>query len=258
LKMKVLIIEDEDLAAKRLRKMLEAEIPGIIIDGPIDTVKNATSHLLENKDYDLIFLDIQLADGKSFSIFEKVEINIPVIFTTAYDEYAIQAFDLNSIDYLLKPIQQTKLKSSIEKYQKIKMAFNKENDLNRLTDLLTILRQPTQAAYQSRFLVSKGDMLLPVTIEEISYFQAEDKIVFIVLKDNNRLIINNSLDELEQKVDPKIFFRVNRQYLVSVLSIKKVHYYFNYKLRLELTPPSSDEVVVSRQRVSEFKAWMNG
>jgi two-component system, LytTR family, response regulator LytT len=255
--MNVLIIEDEDLAAKRLKKMLELEIPGIQVHGPIDTVKNAISHLSEHRDYDLIFLDIQLADGRSFSIFESVEINTPVIFTTAYDEFAIKAFDLNSIDYLLKPIQQLKLHNSIEKYRKLKGLFNNENQ-NILTDLLATFKHQSANSFQSRFLVSKGDTLLPVNITDIAYFQAEDKVVFIILNDNTRLILNYSLDVLEQKVDPKLFFRVNRQYLVSAPSIRKVHYYFNYKLKLELNPQTEGEVVVSKLKTADFKSWMNG
>lgn len=256
--MRVLIIEDEELAANRLKKMLEIEIPGIETAGPVDTVKDAIAHLTKDKNYDLLFLDIQLADGKSFSIFEKIEIDIPVIFTTAYDEYAIKAFDLNSIDYLLKPIQQKKLSGSLEKYRKLKDSFNKGKDIQQLSDLLLSLWQQPAAVYQSRFLVSKGDMLLPVLIDDIAYFHAEDKVVLIILKDNSRLIINQSLDELENKVDPKAFFRVNRQFLVSAHSIRKVHYYFNYKLKLELTPTAAEEVIVSKLRASEFKSWMNG
>jgi two-component system, LytTR family, response regulator LytT len=255
--MKVLIIEDEDLAAKRLRKMLLSEIPDVQIYGPIDTVKNAISHLSEARDYDLIFLDIQLADGKSFTIFEKVDINTAVIFTTAYDEYAIDAFDLNSIDYLLKPIHPAKLHKSIEKFKKLQGLLDRGN-LIQMSEMMATLRLQAPTIYQSRFLVSKGETLFPVTIDEVAYFQAEDKVVFIILKDSNRLIINHSLDELEQKINPKLFFRINRQYLVSVNAILKVHYYFNYKLKLDLNPSSTEDVVVSKAKASEFKSWMNG
>ncbi len=256
--MKVLIIEDEDLAAGRLMQLLKEEIPEISISGPIDTVKNAVIHLSANRDYDLIFLDIQLADGKCFSIFEQVNIDIPIIFTTAYDEYAIKAFELNSIDYLLKPIQKERFKNSLEKYRNLKGVFEKQNILNEVTELFTSLKQQTKAVYQSRFLVNKGDSLLPISTSDIAYFYAEDKVVFLSTNENLRYIVNFSLEELEPRLDPQRFFRVNRQYIVSVDSIRKVHYYFNYKLKLELSPETLSDVVVSKTRTNDFRKWMNG
>ncbi|NVO20557.1 MAG: response regulator transcription factor [Bacteroidetes bacterium] len=256
--MKVLIIEDEEHAANRLQKLLTEEIPDIQIEGPLDTVKKAIQHLEKNQDYDLLFLDIQLADGKSFSIFERIKLNIPIIFTTAFDEYAIKAFDLNSIDYLLKPIQRAKLKISLKKFRKLEDYYGKSPELSQISEILSALKQTSEVPYQSRFLLSKGDSLLPVGISEIAYFYAEDKVVFVVLNDQSRIIFNSSLDEIEKKVDPKLFFRVNRQFLISVKAIKKVHFYFNYKLKLELNPVSEEEVIVSRLRAADFKAWMNG
>jgi len=255
--MKVLIIEDEELAAKRLSQMLRKEVPEIEIHGPIDTVKNAISHLRDARDYDLIFLDIQLADGRSFSIFEQVRIQTPVIFTTAYDEFAVKAFELNSVDYLLKPIQQIKLKASLEKFRKLREMFSRDSSNQFLNELMSTLRSQPVAIYQNRFLVSKGDSMIPVNVNEIAYFFAEDKVVFLVRNDGTRFIIPYSLEDLETKLDPATFFRVNRQYIVSVPSIRKVHHHFNYKLKIELTPLAEEDVIVSKSRTNEFKAWMN-
>jgi DNA-binding LytR/AlgR family response regulator len=254
--MKVLIIEDEVLAAQRLKQMLQAEIPGIIVDGPLDTVKASIRHLSEHNEYELIFLDIQLADGKSFSIFENISLNNPVIFTTAYDEYAIKAFELNSLDYLLKPIQSSKLSQALAKFRKLKETFGREDQMSLLNEILLKVKNE-QSIYQSRFLVNKGDSLIPVPVEDVAYFYAEDKVVILMCKDATKYIINYSLEDLEQKTDPTRFFRINRQFLVSVSSIKKVHYYFNYKLKLELLPACEHDAIVSRQKTSDFKAWMS-
>lgn len=256
--MKVLIIEDEELAYRRLVKLLSETDPSIQVEGPVETVKAAIRHLTSEVDYDLIFLDIQLADGKSFSIFETIKLTTPVIFTTAYDEYAIKAFELNSVDYLLKPISSVKLKSAIDKYHKMKEVFGESPTIEFMSKLMGRLKVQTEVVYQSRFLVSKGDSLYPVSAEEIAYFSAEDKVVFLVTTDGKRWIINNSLEELEDKLDPKMFFRVNRQHFVSIQSIRKVHHYFNYKLKLDLHPEPGEEVIVSKARAADFKSWMNG
>jgi DNA-binding LytR/AlgR family response regulator len=254
---RVLIIEDEDPAAKRLVKLLKELEPDVIIDGPIDTVSHAVQHLKVNPQHDLIFLDIQLADGKSFSIFDQVKIEAPIIFTTAYDEFAIKAFELNSIDYLLKPVSLEKLRLSIEKFKKIRDYYNHETFQGQLNSYLKNLKLPSEETYKTRFLVNNGDELLPITIGKIAYFYAEDKAVFLVTGENKRYLINYSLEELEQKLDPKIFFRINRQFISSVESISKIHHYFNYKLKLTLKPDPGTEVIVSKSRTTEFKHWMN-
>ena len=256
--MKVLIIEDEELAYRRLVKLLSESDPTIQVEGPIETVKASIRQLSSGATYDLIFLDIQLADGKSFSIFETIKLTTPVIFTTAYDEYAVKAFELNSIDYLLKPINAVKLQSALDKYHKMKEVFGGSPTTEFMSELMGRLKMHTEVVYQSRFLVSKGDSLYPVSTNEIAYFTAEDKVVFLITIDGKRWIINNSLEELEEKLDPKVFFRVNRQHFVSIHSIRKVHHHFNYKLKLELQPEASEEVIVSKARVADFKSWMNG
>lgn len=255
--MRILIIEDEELAAKRMIQLVKEIEPDAEIFGPLDTVVSAVEHLKANPSYDLMFLDIQLADGRSFSIFEAVKIETPVIFTTAYDEFALKAFDLNSIDYLLKPINKDKLKTAIDKYKKLKEYFGDEVN-TRLYEILKTIRQSDIANYKDRFLVFKGDSLLPIKTKEIACFYAEDKAVLLLTSDNRRFVISNTLDELEGKLDPRCFFRVNRQFIVAVDAVKKVSNYFGFKLKLDIQPDPGIEIVISRARVADFKFWMSG
>jgi DNA-binding LytR/AlgR family response regulator len=256
--MKILIVEDEELAAERLAQLIREIEPDVEISGPLDTIKATVTHLNTRPVYDLIFLDIQLADGKSFSIFEECKVFTPVIFTTAYDEYALQAFELNSIDYLLKPVNREKLKSSLEKFRNLKKYFGTESPNDQLYEMIRNLRTQNSPAYKDRFLISKGDSMIPVKVAEIACFYAEDKEVFLLTHENKRYIIPHSIEELSSKLDPKLFFRVNRQFILSVDSIRKVHNYFNFKLKVEIVPDPKIEIVVSRAKTAAFKAWMNG
>ncbi|MBK6962516.1 MAG: response regulator transcription factor [Bacteroidales bacterium] len=260
--MKILIIEDEELAAVRMKQLLEELEPGCELAGPFDTVISSIAHLKEVRDYDLIFLDIQLADGKSFAIFDAIQVDTPVIFTTAFDEYALQAFDLNSIDYLLKPINKDKLKLSLEKFRKMKSYFGAGTGIGgpnkKLYEMIDSLKEKQSVQYKDRFLVNKGDSLVPVKINEIACFYAEDKVVFLLTIDKRRFIIPQTLEELESRLDPHLFFRVNRQFILSGEAIQKVHNYFNFKLKVELVPDPGIEIIVSRSRGADFKAWMNG
>lgn len=256
--MKVLLIEDEELAATRLAQLIKEIEPQVEIFGPIDTVSGSIAHIQTNPEYDLIFLDIQLADGKSFTIFEECNIITPVIFTTAYDEYALQAFELNSIDYLLKPVNREKLKSSFDKFRKLKDYYGTENPNNQLYEMLKSLKTTQTQVYKDRFLISKGDAMIPVKVSEIACFYAEDKEVFLVTHDNKRSILPNSIEELSLNLNPKLFFRVNRQFIISADAIHKVHNYFNFKLKVELKADPKLEIIVSRAKTTAFKAWMNG
>jgi len=256
--MKILLVEDEELAANRLEQLIREIEPTATVFGPLDSVKTCVSHLKTNPDYDLMFLDIQLADGKSFGIFEECKVNTPVIFTTAYDEYALQAFELNSIDYLLKPVNREKLKAAVLKFRNLKEYFGSENPNNQLYEMIRNLNAAKPSVYKDRFLVSKVDAMIPVKVQEISCFFAEDKEVFLVTNDNKRYIIPHSIEELSSKLDPRLFFRVNRQFIVGTDSIRKVHNYFNFKLKLELLVDSKLEIIVSRAKTPAFKAWMNG
>jgi len=252
----VLIIEDEDIAAKRLISMLKKILPEIEILGPLESVSESIRFFTCNPQPDLIFLDVQLADGMSFEIFDTVQILSPVIFTTAYDEYAIKAFLVNSIDYLLKPISEEKLQMSIQKYIHIKDYYTSANDLNQLKEILKKL-QKGKSSFKTRFLVTKGDTLIPVVMDEIAYFLAEDKIVQLITNDNKKYIINYTLDSLEENLDPDNFFRVNRHCIISLKSVRKIYNHFNYKLKLDLYPTCSGEVILSKSRTTEFKQWLN-
>jgi len=256
--MKILIVEDEELAAERLAQLVKEIEPDVEIHGPIDTVQATVSHLKTSPDYDLILLDIQLADGKSFTIFEECDVLVPVIFTTAYDEYALQAFELNSIDYLLKPVNREKLKLSLEKFRKLKEYYGTGNPNNQLYEMIRKLRALGISVYKDRFLISKGDAMIPVKVSEIACFFAEDKEVLLLTYDNKRYIIPHTIEELSSKLDPKLFFRVNRQYIISAEAIQKVHNYFNFKLKVELKLDSKPDIIVSRSKTLAFKAWMNG
>lgn len=175
-------------------------------------------------------------------------------FTTAYDEYAVKAFELNSVDYLLKPVNKDKLKQSVDKLRRIEDVFRgrqQQNIVNMLREMNTSTRQ-----YKKRFLIHKADRLVPVSVDNAAYFFAEDKVVILVTKSGEQHFVNYTLDSLEKELDPELFFRVNRQYLVSASSIKSISNYFNYKLKLDLKPPAEHEVIVSRQRVRLFRDWM--
>lgn len=254
--MKILIVEDEEPAAGRLAQLLKEIEPEAVVIGPIDTVKATIEHLATGPAYDLILLDIQLADGKSFTIFDECELETPIIFTTAYDEYALKAFELNSIDYLLKPVNKEKLKSSLEKLKKLKEYYGNPN--TQLYEMIRNLRMPENPVFKDRFLIGKGDSMVPVKTTEIACFYAEDKEVFLLTHDNKRFIIPQSVEELTARLDPKLFFRVNRQFIVSLDAIRKVHNYFNFKLKIELNADPKPDIIVSRSKTAIFKAWMNG
>ncbi len=253
---KAIIVEDEGLAAERLQKLIKDVDPNIEILSIIDSVESSINWLRNNPPPDLLFLDIQLADGRSFEIFEHIKVQSPVIFTTAFDEYAIKAFELNSIDYLLKPIKIEELKNSIDKYRKIKEYFSESDLQNKVYNLLSSIKNEDKS-YKNRFLINKGDTLIPVSTNEIAYFYAEDKANFLITFNEQKYFVNYSLDTLQEMLDPKLFQRVNRQFILSVNSIKKVHNYFNYKLKIEVNPLIDKDIIISRANVVEFKKWMN-
>jgi DNA-binding LytR/AlgR family response regulator len=252
--MKVLIIEDEPLARAELKRLIKATGRQMVVLEELDTVEDSVTWLKENPRPDLIFLDIQLADGISFDIFRQVEINTPVIFTTAYDEYAIKAFQLNSIDYLLKPIQQPLLEKALEKLELLQKVKDRASiSQEQLKSLLASVKP----SFKSRLLVRVGDNLKSVEIGEVAYFLAEEDVVFVLLKDGGRYIIDHSLNEMESLLDPKGFFRITRNCIASIGAIKKVSKYFNSRLLVELTPPAPDKMLVSRVRVPDFMKWMD-
>lgn len=258
--MKVLIIEDEPFAQKELERLLNNSGASIEILNFIDSVEESVKWL-QNNNPDLIFMDIQLSDGLSFEIFDKIDIEIPVIFTTAFDEYAIRAFKVNSIDYLLKPVEQKDLAKALEKYENMATKANPkdpvETFLNKeqLEQLLSLYR-PTN--YKSRFIAKLGDNIKHIAVEEIPYFYFEEKVVFLVTKHNDRYIVDYTLDQLEKLLDPKKFFRINRKYITSIDSIDKVSKFFNSRLKIKLKPHIDDEILISRAKVKDFINWLDG
>jgi len=252
--MKILIIEDENLLANELKKTLQRICLDCEILGVIKSVEQGKDWFSKNITADLIISDIQLADGSSFELFKYANTSIPIIFTTAYDDYAIRAFKLNSLDYLLKPIEDEALDAAIKKYRNL---WGKKS--NSITgDILNqLIETRNQKEYRNNFLVRIGDQYKRVQTQDISFFFAEGNTVFLVKKDNKKLIIDFSLEQISYQLDPKEFFRVNRNLLVCSTCITKIHKYFNSRLKLEITPKHSTDVLVTRSRVNGFLSWLN-
>ncbi len=247
----ILIIEDEQPAAKRLWKLIQETDPDAVLTGIIESVSGAIEWLNTHPSPDIIFSDIQLADGISFDIFKIVSPDCPIIFTTAFDQYALEAFKLNSIDYLLKPVKITELKSA---YQKYKTLYRKADlpDLKMLFDSLG----KKETEYKKRFVVKYGEHLKTISIEDIAYFNTEEKITFITLKEGRRYVTDFNLDQLESMLDPKNFFRINRQFIISILSIAEMFSYTKGRVLIKLQPASKIETIVSTERSSSFKNWL--
>lgn len=253
--MNVLIIEDEHFSAERLKQQLLLLNPKIHILNVLDSVKSSIKWFLNNAEPDLIFLDIHLADKNSFEIFKEIKITAPIIFTTAYNQYAIQAFKVNSIDYLLKPIDIDELKIALGKYENLYLHKKKENQSFDRELLQSLLQQPN---YKNRFLVKKGSQFESIQTEEIVYFFSENKLTSLVTVKGNRYLIDQSLEELSTLVNPKDFFRINRQMILGIDSVVKIHAFFNGRLKLEIVhQDSKEEIFVSRERVQAFKEWLD-
>jgi len=250
--MKVLLVEDEKVAANRLEKMLLEIDPDIQVMAKTGTITESAKWLLNNQ-ADLIFLDIQLADGVSFSIFDQVNVNTPVIFTTAYDQYAIKAFQLNSIAYLLKPIRKKELEDSLQKFKNIKSAFTIDFD-----SLLEGIQGKKQD-YKKRFLIQIGDKIKKVETSEIAWFHAVEKNVFLKTFQHKSMAIDYSLDALENLLDPGQFFRINRKYFVNMDAIESMTAFSRGRVKIKLNPPADDEMetIVSVERAANFKKWLN-
>ncbi|WP_083629611.1 LytR/AlgR family response regulator transcription factor [Tenacibaculum agarivorans] len=243
-----IIIEDEDIAAIKLQKMIQELDAEIHIARILSSVKESIAYLKEHKP-DLIFLDINLSDDNSFEIFNVVtDIKSKIIFTTAYSEYAIKAFELNSIDYLLKPIAKKDLERSLQKMKSLN-----EIHIPNYKNLLTI-----EANYKKRFLIKQNNSLLTVTVEEIAYFFSEDKLTFIKLKNNKKLPIDETLKKLETLINPSQFYRINRRYLIHISSIEKMYYSSKSRIILHLKPPAEEQqVTVAIEKLGKFKKWLS-
>lgn len=248
----ILIIEDEQPAAKRLEKMLAEIAPDFELMNRCDSIELSVAYIQSGAKPDLIFLDIQLGDGLSFDIFKQVEINCPIIFTTAYDEFAIRAFELNSIDYILKPVSREKLGKSIEKFRKI----SQQNSLSDWSALASLLEKGKRE-YKQRFLVYVGEHLHSVPSADIAYFYSVEKSTFLVTQAGKSYPVDFSLDKLENLMSPDDFFRINRNYLIGFSSITKINILSKSRIKLVLDPVPTDEILVSTARTHDFRTWLD-
>lgn len=251
--MKVVIIEDEKLAANHLEKMITKYDPSVEVLAKLESVEDSIDWFTANGDPDLIFLDIHLDDGLSFAIFEKVKVSAPIIFTTAYDEYAIKAFKMKSIDYLLKPILPEELYKAIDKYKEWNKPDNSSIDMQSLVELIS-KRDPV---YKARFSITVGEKIKSVGIEQVAYFYSSQGITFLVTNDNLHYPIDLSLEQLGEQLNPTDFFRINRQFLIRLKAIRNVHVYPKSRLKIDLTPVYPEEIFVSIDKVTRFKAWLD-
>jgi two-component system response regulator LytT len=258
--MNALIVEDEDLSVRRLKKLINETAPALVIAGVTDSIEETVDWLARNRsanlpDPDLIFLDIELSDGQSFEIFNRTQVSSTIIFTTSYDEFALQAFKLNSIDYLLKPIHREDLQRSLQKYENMR-AQPATDSLEGIRKLLEGFRKAPAAEYRQRFLVKQGQKMLSVEVSEIAYFFTEERYSFFMTDNHQKLLVDYTLDELEDVLDPARFFRINRGIMITHKAVDKIDPYFGNRLALTLRPSHNKEALVSREKVGDFKQWM--
>ncbi len=250
----ILIIEDERLAAEKLIKHIQALSLYACSFTQLDSVEDSIAWFKSNPSPDLIFMDIHLADGICFKIFEKTEVRSPIIFTTAYDQYAIHAFNVNSIGYLLKPITKKSLKQCLDKYNTLKNVWaSNQPDYTQLVKMI----KNQEKEYKSRFLLKNGIKLIAISTDEIACFYADAKYTFLITKDNRKFITDYTLDDLEDMLDPVIFFRLNRKYLSAFSAIKEIHAYFKGRFKIFINHLPEEEVIISNERSANFKKWLD-
>ncbi|MES2862958.1 MAG: LytTR family DNA-binding domain-containing protein [Bacteroidota bacterium] len=249
--MNILIIEDEKPAARLLQRKVEKM--GLEVNHMLHSVEESIAWFQNNSHPDLIFLDIQLSDGLSFEIFEAIDIKSAVIFTTAYDEYALRAFKLNSIDYLLKPIDEDDLEIAVNKFKTRTSSQNISLDFEAIKRMLV---NPAEKEYKKRFSVKIGTQLKVITIDEIECIYSENKGTYIHTLDNRNYLIDNSLEVIERELDPNQFFRISRKFIIPLHSVKEIQMYSNSRLKIILPTYKEDEVIVAREKVSDFKTWI--
>jgi len=250
--MNAVIVEDEVVASQKLQRLLSQVAGDIHVIAVLQSVEESIEWFSLNTAPDVLFLDIHLADGSAFSIFEKVQISCPVVFTTAYDEYALKAFEVNSIDYLLKPINQKNLERALLKLRNL--LTSKTDNSEMISNVLAAFKQ-TKMVYKSNFLIPHKDKFLPLAINKIACFYTENKMVKIITEDNELYSMDSSLEDLYLQLDPLQFFRANRQYIVSHNAIKDISVWFGSKVSINLTVAVPEKIIVSKARVSEFKIW---
>jgi two-component system, LytTR family, response regulator LytT len=251
--MQILILEDEEQALLRLKKLIAEVVPDAAVAGSAASVQEAVQWLLNNTVPDLIFMDIQLADGNSFQLFTKIKITCPVIFTTAYEDYALQAFKVNSVDYLLKPIDKMDVKRAIDK---LKLLQSSRSFVADYSEILKTIQQPPKK-YKDRFIVKLGDTIKSLNTPDIAYFYTENKTTFVCTNEGKRLPIDFNLDETEQMLNPKNFFRINRQFIIGHHAIEEMKAYTRSRVIVKLTPPSKLDTIVAIDRAQDFRTWLS-
>lgn len=252
---RILLLEDEEPAAKRLKKLLAEIEPEAVIENGIVSVESAIQWFRENPHPDLVLSDIHLADGLSFQIFREADVKCPVIFTTAYDQYALEAFKVNSVDYLLKPLKKEDLASAIKKYKILKSAsVPVPIDFTRLMSAY----QNKKTTYKERFVIRFGEHIKTVETKDIAYFYTESRVNFLCTHDGKRFVIDNNLDALEGTLDPREFFRINRQFIIKIQAIQEMLTYSKSRVLVKLNPPTKLETIVSTERSADFKIWLGG
>ncbi len=261
--LKILIIEDEEIIAQRLVQLLDQIEFDYQLCKIIGSVQDSINWLSENEHPDLIFADIQLSDGNSFSIFKAINVKSKVIFTTSYDEFALDAFKVNSIDYLLKPITAKKLEKSFEKLDSMSKAFSQadeshtsQEEQDKISNLLDYLDNK-EKDYRNRFLIKMGNAYKSIPASEIAYFFVSNKTTYLLTFNKKKYSLDTPLDELDKELNPKLFFRINRQMIVNINSIKEIHTFFNSRLLLNIEPAFDEDVLVTRSNIANFKEWMN-
>lgn len=250
--MNVLIVEDEIPAANRLSKMLQQLDDDITVSHKADSIEAAVQYLTSSPTPDLIFMDIQLADGLSFDIFEQVQVKTPVIFTTAFDQYTLKAFKVNSIDYLLKPIDEKELEKALNKYYDL----HQKNTPDFSQKMMKLIQELNIVKYKERLLIKRGQQLSYLKTGNTAYCFADGKLCYAVDFNGSKYLLENNLGQLEEQLQPSSFYRINRHLLVNIEAVKKVHTWLGGRLKLEIVPNTSAETVVSRERVNGFKEWL--
>lgn len=253
--MTILIVEDEKIAIRRLKRLLEELCPDCRLAGSVDTIDGAVAWFQNNETPDLAFFDIQLADGISFEIFKKIEISCPVVFITAYDEYALRAFEVNSIDYLLKPIDKEKLTRALKKYERL-VALNQNRGMDPAV-IRETMEMMKGKKYKERFIVKFGDHLKSVSAGDIDCFLSEEKATFFLTGEGKKFLVDFTMDQVADLLNPADFFRINRKFLIRVTAIKDIVTWSNSRLKLVLRNLDHPDLIVARERVQEFRMWLD-
>ncbi|MGB3184094.1 MAG: LytTR family DNA-binding domain-containing protein [Cyclobacteriaceae bacterium] len=257
--MNILLIEDEALAAERTAGLLQEIDPSLTVQHTCRTVKNTVAWLSTHPEPDLIISDIQLLDGISFSIFQEHPVACPIIFLTAFDQYAIRAFEVNSIAYLLKPVERDKLEKALDKYRQVKEAYAHHRPVSQEVDYEKVMKALLNktADYKSRYLVKVGQHIKAVSVDKIAYFYTMDKMTYLTTHDGRRFPLDHSLEEISKSLDPHTFHRLNRKYIASIEAVSEVQPYFKGRLVVGLLPDPEEEIVVSSEKSGPFKDWLD-